>query len=82
MMAMKSTVRVYDTELGRNRAVGSLTRNGWRVSNRGAQTIDGHTVYTITCYKPWPTVGRILRAMRAARDAFMEVINRTERQAA
>lgn len=82
MMALRSSVRVYDTEVSRNHAVGSLTRYGWRITNRGSRVIDGTTVYTITCHRPWPTVGRLLRALRAAREAFMAVMNGTSRQAA
>jgi len=77
MMAFQKTVRVYSTEVGRNRATGSLKLNGWIVDGKGTQVIEGHTVWTITCHKPWSSVSRLLRAMCAAKAAFISVMNGT-----
>lgn len=81
-MALRSSVRCYDTEIGRNRAVGSLRRVGWVVSGKGTKVIDGVTVYTLTCNKPWPSVGRLLQALVAAKTAFIAVMNGTARREA
>jgi hypothetical protein len=75
MMAFQNTTRVYSTEVGRNRATGSLKLNGWIVTKKGQEDIGGHIVYTITCHKPWAAVSKLLRAMVAAKAAFVAVMN-------
>jgi hypothetical protein len=77
MMAFQKTVRVYDTERGRNLAVGGLRRWGWDVGARGTRQVNGRTLYTLECSKPWLTVDRLLRALSAAKAAFLSVMNGT-----
>ena len=82
MMAFQKTTRVYDTERGRNLAVGGLRRWGWDVGAKGTKTVNGRTLYTLECSKPWMTVDKLLRALSAAKAAFLSVMNGTTAEAA
>lgn len=84
MMTFLSTVRVYDTERARNLAIGGLRRWGWDVGekDKGQKVINGRTLYTLSCHKPWPTVDKLLKALAAAKAAFLAVMNGTTKIAA